>query len=297
MGKYKITVFTPAYDRAYIIENLYKSLQKQSFENFQWVVVNDGSKDNTEDLINGFIKENNFFDIVYKKVENGGKHRAINKGLEIAEGELFFIVDSDDYLTDNSLERIVYWESTIEDKEKFAGVSGNRGYSENEIIGAAFEGEYVDGTALEREKNNLLGDKAEVFYTDILRKNKFPEIEGEKFITERIVWDELGYQGFKLRWFNEIIYICNYLEDGLTNSVRNLFINNPKGYALDIKTQIKFRNIKGKDKWAIWVSYYDMVKEKKSLNEMAENLEINQFSLIFLVILWRIKDLIKGRKA
>lgn len=297
MSKYKITVFTPAYNRAYIISNLYKSLQKQSFKDFQWVVVDDGSKDNTEELIRSFIKENNFFNIIYKKVENGGKHRAINEGLEIAEGELFFIVDSDDYLTQNSLERIVYWESTIKDKERFAGISGNRGYSENKIIGTAFKDEYIDATALEREKNNLYGDKAEVFYTDILRKNKFPEIEGEKFITERIVWDELAYQGYKLRWFNEIIYICDYLEDGLTNSVRNLFINNPKGYALDIKTQVKFRNIKGKDKWALWVSYYDMIKEKRSLSEIAKNLEINKFTLISLVVLWRFKDFIKGIKA
>ena len=98
--KYKITLFTPTYNRAYILDVLYRSLQKQIYTDFEWVVVDDGSVDNTQELLETWQKENNPFTIRYFKQENGGKCRAINHGLKQAQGELFFTVDSDDYLTE-----------------------------------------------------------------------------------------------------------------------------------------------------------------------------------------------------
>lgn len=121
---YKITVFTPTYNRGYIIEKLYRSLQRQTFQDFEWVVMDDGSTDNTEEIFESWMQEDNRFPIRYYKQENGGKCRAINRGLDLAKGELFFIMDSDDYLTDNALERIVYWESTIAGQQNYAGVVG-----------------------------------------------------------------------------------------------------------------------------------------------------------------------------
>ena len=102
--KHKITVFTPTYNRAYILENLYRSLQRQTCKTFEWLVVDDGSADNTKELFERWQQEDNFFPIRYVKQENGGKCRAINQGLKLADGELFFTVDSDDYLTDDALE-------------------------------------------------------------------------------------------------------------------------------------------------------------------------------------------------
>lgn len=114
--KYKITLFTPTYNRAYVLETLYRSIQRQTFRDFEWIVVDDGSTDNTEDLVNSWMEEKNFFPIRYYKQANGGKCRAINWGLDLAEGELFFIMDSDDYLTDDAMETVVKWESTIAGK-------------------------------------------------------------------------------------------------------------------------------------------------------------------------------------
>ena len=102
---YKITVFTPTYNRAYILENLYRSLQRQSFTDFEWLVVDDGSSDGTKALFERWQKEDNPFPIRYCYKENGGKCRAINYGLKLAQGELFFTVDSDDYLTDDHWKR------------------------------------------------------------------------------------------------------------------------------------------------------------------------------------------------
>ena len=94
----EVTIFTPAYNRGDTLSRLYESLKKQSNKNFQWVVVDDGSIDNTKELIENWKKEN-ILNIIYVYQENSGKMRAINRGVELAEGEFFFIVDSDDYIT------------------------------------------------------------------------------------------------------------------------------------------------------------------------------------------------------
>lgn len=294
MYKYKITVFTPTFNRGYIIENLYKSLQRQSYKNFQWIVIDDGSKDDTEKLFEKWTNEDNLFDITYKKVKNGGKHRAINRAIEIAEGELFFIVDSDDYLTDHALEKVIKWEETIKNKNEFAGVAGVRGYSINSRIGNTFKGEYIDATSLERNKNNITGDKAEVFYLDILKKYKFPEFEGEKFVTEKVVWNQIAYDGYKIRWFNEIIYICDYLEDGLTKSMSRIELENPKSLALSMKLDSMHYNMSNKKKIQLWFDYYILMRNKISINEMAENLQISNLLLKTIVYSWKAKCRIRS---
>ena len=124
---YNITVFTPTYNRAYILGNLYRSLQRQSFRDFEWLIIDDGSSDNTEELAVQWQNEGNDFPIRYDKVPNGGRCRAINKGLNLAQGKLFFIMDSDNILTDSALERVNCWEKTITDNSMIAGVIGNRG--------------------------------------------------------------------------------------------------------------------------------------------------------------------------
>ena len=124
---YKITVFTPTYNRAYIIETLYRSLQRQTYRDFEWLVVDDGSADNTKALFDAWQQEDNFFPIRYIKQENGGKCRAINHGLKLAQGELFFTVDSDDYLTDDALEKVAAWDAELPDKAQYCGFVGNRG--------------------------------------------------------------------------------------------------------------------------------------------------------------------------
>ena len=99
-----VTIFTPTYNRAYIIGKLYGSLLEQTDRNFEWLIVDDGSTDNTRELIGSFIREDRI-SIRYFRQENGGKHRAINRGVREAAGELFFIVDSDDQLTPEAVAR------------------------------------------------------------------------------------------------------------------------------------------------------------------------------------------------
>ncbi len=286
----KITVFTPTYNRAYIIENLYKSLKKQTFKDFEWIVIDDGSTDNTRELFNKWIKEDNFFDISYNKVENGGKHRAINKGVNLAKGELFFIVDSDDFLVDDALEKIVNVESTIplKDKKFFAGVCGDKGYYNKKSVGTTFDGDFLDITTLEREKNNITGDKAEAFYTNILKKYPFPEFPGEKFCTECVVWDKIAHDGYKLRFFNEIIYLCEYLEDGLTKNYQQIYLKSPKSYGLYIYQSIVFGKFNTFKQWEEIIRYCNIFKGKISFRKIAKNLHYSPLKLKLKIFGWKL---------
>lgn len=277
----RITVFTPAYNRGYIIDKLYRSLQRQSFRNFEWVVVDDGSTDDTEQRMAEYMSEEKDFSVRYVKTTNGGKHRAINRGVKEARGELFFIVDSDDYITDDALEQIHGVEKSIPEEEKhhFAGVCGMKAYTMDRYIGTTFVGEYLDVTTLEREANHITGDKAEVFYTEILRRYPFPEFEGEKFLTECVVWDKIAADGYKLRFYNQIAVICNYLEDGLTRNSENLILKNPRGQGLYLSQSAKFGKLSGMEKWEAYLLYFYAFHHKLSFVKISKNLQINPVAL------------------
>ena len=217
----KISIFTPTFNRAYILENLYNSLVLQIYTNFEWLIVDDGSTDNTEKLVEKFINERKL-DIKYIKQKNGGKHRAINRGLQEARGELFFIVDSDDTLPSISLERVLFYYEQIRFDKRFAGVVGHRGYPNGGVIGNGMKQMYLDSDILGRRYvYDIQGDMAKVLRTNIFKQFLFPEIDGENFVGESLVWNKMALH-YKFRYFNEIIYYTTYREDGLTfNSVKN----------------------------------------------------------------------------
>ncbi len=264
--KYKITLFTPTYNRAYILDTLYRSVQRQTFRDFEWIILDDGSGDNTEELVNTWINDNNDFPIRFYKQANGGKCRAINRGLDLAEGELFFIMDSDDYLTDDALETVVKWEATIEDKSAFCGVAGNRGSSPTETPNTRLwqmygEGcEYIDEYAFVRYDEYtdkvIDGERAGVWYTELHRKYKYPEFEGENFLTPCIPWNRMSADGYKIRIFDDIIWICEYLADGLTMQGNMRFIKNPQGHGLWLREKAEFLHYPLKEKMKMWYSFY-----------------------------------------
>lgn len=280
----KITVFTPTYNRAHTLPHLYESLQKQTFQDFEWLIVDDGSIDNTENLVADWCCQENNFLIRYYKQTNGGKHRAINRGVALSKTELFFIVDSDDRLTEDALETILQQVDSIPSDmiSQFAGVCGCRGYSESVLIGTTFDGQVIDCTSLNRSRHGITGDKAEVFFTHILKKYPFPEYEGEKFVTECVVWDTIAEAGYVLRYFNQIIYLCKYLEDGLTHQGLDLYYRNPQGYGHYL------RMCRGNKKFTRGESaYYDAEcyyhwKDTMSVNEIAELIGTN---IIWLLVI------------
>ncbi len=278
------TICTPTYNRAYILKNLYQSLLKQTNKNFEWIIVDDGSSDDTKLLVDQFLKDN-IINISYFYKENGGKHRAVNFGIDKAKGKYFAIVDSDDWLTDDAVENICDKFKPIDSDESFCGISFNRGYSENKIIGKTFSGDFIDATSIERNKYNILGDKFEVFRTSILKDNKFPEIEGENFLSEIILWTRIAYQGYKIRWYNKIIYICDYLDDGLTKNNDKLLEKNYKGNALRIREQVSLANIGLKAKLGYYSKYYQLRKNSEKFSVICDEINANPIVVFIAVII------------
>lgn len=241
------TVFTPTYNRAYILPKLYRSLKEQTFIDFEWLVVDDGSNDNTEALVQQWINDkSNNIRINYIKKENGGKPRAINLGTSIANGLFFFMVDSDDYLHPKALEKMYKWCKEIENEPKFIGVGAAKAFPNGEYIKGCApivnDRGFVDATNLQRAEYNLDADMCEAYKTDIFKKFPMAEWPGEKFAPEQIALNEIALSGYLLRWHSDIIYYCDYLEDGLTKGSFDLEKNNPMGYAMMYNHTLKYPN-------------------------------------------------------
>ncbi|MBE6055096.1 MAG: glycosyltransferase family 2 protein [Clostridium sartagoforme] len=290
----KINICTPTYNRGHLLPNLYKSLINQTFKSFEWLIIDDGSNDNTKKIVENFQKENKI-KIKYIYKNNGGKHTALNIGIKEANSELFFIVDSDDILTENSLELI--WETWIKinNKDEFAGIAGLRGYSESEIIGDTFEGKYLDATYIDlRFSKGINGDKAEVYRTDIMKKYVFPEFKGERFLTEAVVWNRIANDNLKLRWINEIIYITEYLEGGLTDNYSKLMVNNWNGTNLYYKEILESKKINKQKRLKIITDEYCYYLSIKGLSiKLIKELTYNFFEIVYIYLVCFLKTIKK----
>lgn len=274
-----ITIFTATYNRAKYLPRLYESLKRQSIFNFEWLVIDDDSIDETEEVINGIIKNENRFKIRYYKQQHGGKHRALNKAFDMSKGKYIFPVDSDDYLLDDSIENVNKWLLQIDDNEQFIGISGLRINSNAEILGGIPKVDtdaYIDASVFDRGKYNLGGDKAEIFLLSACRKNKFPEFENEYFVTEAVCWDAISSNGKMIRWFNRPIYVCDYLPEGLTRNGANDIKGhkeNYQGYCFYIRQCLAlYHGIYRAEK--LWNYYKTNRSLGKSICEQAKGLKM-----------------------
>ena len=288
----RFTVLTPTYNRGHLLGALFESLCRQTFHDFEWVIIDDGSADDTKQIVEQFQQKEPFFPIIYYKQENGGKHRAWNKGIELASGELVFGCDSDDYLTDDALEITDRVEKTIpiEEKKRFAGVCGLKAYQDGSEVGETFQGSvYRDMTYLERIQNNVKGDKSEVFYTEVWKENRYREFEGEKFLTEATSLFLMSEKGLRIRFFNMIIKKIEYLSDGLSADSKNLFVQNPKGWGLYIYQRIKHGLLNGQGKRDVILDYHDRCRKIMTIHEMADNLHMSALALETMVLCRKVK--------
>jgi glycosyl transferase cpsO len=252
-----ITVFTPTYNRGNLLNRLYQSLCKQIYKEFEWVIVDDGSRDNTASIVELIQKKHlrNEFPIRYFNKENGGKHTAINLGVKKAQGELFFIADSDDFLPADSL-LIVHEEwDKIKHDDSFLGLSGVDADAKGNIIGSGLPKEYIDCHAWEISTvYKVTGDLKEVFRTEVLRQFPFPEIKGERFCPEVLVWFRMA-RHYKMRFLNRIIYIADYQPNGITSAISRLRMNSPIGSMLTYSELVHYP-IPFKDKLRNSINYW-----------------------------------------
>lgn len=231
-----ITVFTPAYNRAGLLPRLFRSLEEQTCKQFEWLIVDDGSTDHTAAVVQDFISSASF-PVRYFRQPNGGKHRAINRAVTLARGELFFIVDSDDYLVPDAIDRLIFHYNAVRSDLYVAGVFGLRRHQDGRINGLRRPFTVLHTTP-GRIKRYLQRDVAEALRLSVLRDHPFPEFESENFISESAVWNEIA-KTHVFRYFFEPVTVCDYLPDGLTRNIVSLHRANPLGSLLVYKEKIE----------------------------------------------------------
>lgn len=235
-----ITVLTATYNRAHLLPDLYHSLCRQTCLLFDWLIVDDGSTDGTEQIVQQWIDNEACFNILYIKKENGGKNRAINDGVKLVKTPFTMIVDSDDYLTDDAILFLTEAANKIVCKVEIAGVAGLRGTNKDTPLKqpTISEGGCVIANNLERVKYNLDCDACEVYKTRLLQDHPFYVWPGENFVPEEIVWDKLALKGYRLQWYRRVTCIVRYQDKGFTKSSWKLQKENPMGYAMLYKHRV-----------------------------------------------------------
>lgn len=224
-----ITVLTPTFNREGVLRSLWDSLQKQTVKDFEWLVVDDGSTDGTKNLITQ-LQEKSDFPIRYIYKSNGGKHTALNVGIQTICSELTFIVDSDDCVTDDAVESILKIHKKYRSQNNICGYAFLRAFPDGKVNGKKFDVDEKIGSYIDVRVNgdDTGADKAEVFKTHCLKEFPFPEYPNEKFLGEDLVWVRMARK-YEMVHINKAIYVGNYLEDGLTNNRRKHNIASPVG--------------------------------------------------------------------
>src|SRR5690606_28290231 len=254
MKKYRknaITVYTPTFNRAYCLYQLYESLLRQTiaFEYFEWMVVDDGSTDNTEELVAQW-KKNAPFKLTYYKQKNEGKMAKLNFIHSTVDTELCTCIDSDDFLTDNALEIILNKWNNIEDKTKIAGMVGLDVYKNGNLVGTAFPKKLKEIKFQNFGKNGVRGDKKFIYRSDILSTYPpYPSINGEKFPAPGYLYRLIDVD-YNLAIINEPLCVVEYMEDGLSKNKFEQFKNSPNAFMfyrqermrLSCSFKEKFRN-------------------------------------------------------
>lgn len=233
--RYSFTVFTPTYNRAHLLPRVYECLSTQTFRDFEWLIVDDGSTDDTRAVVEKF-QANAAFPIRYIIQPNGGKHTAVNRGAREARGQFIAILDSDDWYPSQSLERFWHhWNSIpAAARPEFAGITALCSYQSGELIGSRFPQDVFDSDAIDlRYRHKVSGEKNGIVRTEVLRQFPFPEGLG-KFISESIVWNRIA-KSYKTRFVNESLTSKEFQASGLTSRGRLIQARNSKASLLNCR--------------------------------------------------------------
>ena len=249
-----ITILTPTYNRLKYLPRVFESLCKQTNTDFEWLIIDDGSTDDTEEYIKTL--QHKFFRIIYKKKENSGKHTALNYAHPYINGKLVLILDSDDWLTEDAVEVIKNdWEK-YQDNNTICGFSYKKEDVSGKVLTKKAINDYFLSTHFEWRINaEIKGDCCEVLKKEILLAYPFPEFEGERFMSEGWLWNHVALN-YKTVYRNKTIYICEYLEEGLSKTGRKLRMQCPLGMMENCKSffvkQVRWK-IQIKEMLLFWV--------------------------------------------
>jgi len=235
-----LTIFTPSFNRAHLLPRLYKSLCRQTSKDFLWLVIDDGSSDGTEQLIQKWQAENRI-EIKYHYKENGGMHTGHNAAYLLIETELNVCIDSDDFMPKDAVEKIISKWKSGQNKKHIAGIIGLDADENGKIIGTKIPLDLREGTLTDLyKKQGVTGDKKVVLQTEIVRQYPpYPEFKNEKLVPLGILYLMIG-QDFKFIYSNEVYCIVEYQQDGSSSSIFKQYFQSPRGFAYARTVQKKF---------------------------------------------------------
>lgn len=235
----RLTIFTPTYNRAYILPKLYSSLCEQTCQDFEWLIVDDGSTDHTKELVEEWrLKDKVNLHYIYQN--NSGKMMAHNKAVQESRTELFMCVDSDDYLCSDQVvgDIISFWENhSSKNSDDVCGIIAFKEIGQKQM---AFPPKMNIAHLSELLAKGFSGEAALIFRRDVLEQYPFPFFVGEKFVTDVYIYDKID-QIYKFLLFPYYIQHCDYHADGYSHNYMKLLFDNPKGFRAYHNQCVSFR--------------------------------------------------------
>ena len=229
MNKHFLTVFTPAYNRAYTLPRTYEGMKQQKNTDFIWLIVDDGSSDNTAELVRQWQQEENGFEIRYIYKENGGMHTAHNTAYAMIDTELNTCVDSDDALAPDAVQIIYDAWQRVKD-QGYAGLLALDAEFGGKLIGRGFPGGLTETTLYGYYRNGGFGDKKLILRTDVVRQYPpYPTFEGERFVPLGSLYHMID-KDYLLRVVDAVVCLVEYMPDSSTNNMLRQYYRNPNGF-------------------------------------------------------------------
>ena len=272
----KLTIFTPTYNRGSTLQRLYESLLLQTRFDFEWLIIDDGSTDNTEEIIKTFYLQDKF-PIVFHQKKNGGKHTAYNTALTLAKGDFFFCVDSDDRLKEDAIEKLL---AILPQIKKHQFIMAYKIDQNGKLLSDTFPKNCTETTLTQLNfKFKCCGEFSLIFPTNLAQQFQFPIFKGEQFITESVIYDRIDKIATALL-FPQILTVCEYQPDGLSNSINSTMKKNPAGYCLYFMQRIDMQpSLKDKIITAGKYNCFKVFAKKQKSNYTG-----NYKTLVFLTI-------------
>ncbi|MCM3665227.1 glycosyltransferase family 2 protein [Mesobacillus subterraneus] len=284
-----LTVFTPTFNRAYCLHQCYESLVRQTCKDFVWLIIDDGSTDNTKELVDKW-KKTNLIEIEYIWQENQGMHGAHNTAYDSIKTELNVCIDSDDYMPDDAVHKIItMWK--IFGSENVSGIIGLDSYTDGKVIGTNLPSVPMTSTLFDLyHKYGVTGDKKLVYRTELTKRFPYPIFENEKYVGLAYKYHMLD-RDYEMLLMNEVLCCVEYLQDGSSLNMLGQYRKNPKGFAFYRKELMKlpFANSKFKFRQAIhYVSSCLLDKNfqfiKEAPNKVLTTLAVPLGIMLFLFI-------------